>query len=129
MALLVAIVYPAVGIAFAELDHLSAPAPIRIWRLAAWLGSAIAFGAHLAYEHLRLRSSPLRAAFHVALAVAIGAFALAVWVNLRLRWLGSTQQSPLAPWALVLFPLVTGVPAFLVSFATVAILDRVRPRR
>ena len=129
MALLIAIVYPAVGIAFAELDHLSASAPVRIWRLAAWLVSAVAFGSHLAYEQFRLRTPPLRAAFHVSLAVAIGAFALAVWVNLRVRWLGSSQQSPLAPWALVLFPLVTGVPAFLVSFATVAILDRVRPSR
>jgi len=125
VALLVAIVYPAVGIAFSELDQLSGSAPIRIWRLAAWLASAVAFGAHLAYEHLRLRTSPLRAAFHVSLAVAIGAFALAVWVNLRGHWLGTSQQSPLAPLALVLFPLVTGGPAFLVSLATMAILGRV----
>jgi hypothetical protein len=126
IALLVAIVYPAVGIGFAALDNLSGPAPIRTWRLAAWFVSAAAFGAHLAYEHLRLRSSPLRAALHASSAVAVGAFVLAVWVNVRIYWVGSGEESPLAPLALVLFPMVTGVPAFVVALATVAILVRLR---
>jgi hypothetical protein len=126
VALLVAIVYPAVGIAFAVLVNLSGSTPILIWRLAAWFVSAAAFGAHLAHEHLRLRSSPLRAALHASSAVAVGAFVLAVWVNVRGYLVASGQESLLAPLALVLFPLVTGVPAFVVALATMAILVRLR---
>lgn len=129
LALLVAIVYPVVGITFAVLDNQSASSPIRIWRLAAWFVSAAAFGVHLVYEHLRLRTSPLRAALHTSVAVAVGAFLLAVWVNLHGHWVASSHQSPLAPLALVLFPLVTGVPAFVVALVAVTILARVRGRR
>ena len=128
LALLVAIVYPAVGIAFAVLDNQSAPAQIRIWRLAAWLVSAAAFWAHLAYEQFRLRTSPLRGALHVSLAVAIGAFALAVWVNLHGLWAASIHPSRFAPLALVLFPLLTGVPAFFVALVAGAALARLRGR-
>lgn len=128
MALLVAVVYPAVGITFALLDRLSGPAPIRFWRLAAWFACALAFAAHLAWEHLRAPSSPRLAALHVSFAVALGAFALAVWVNLHLHWVGASRASPHAPWALLVFPLVTGLPAFLVALAGAAILVRLRHR-
>src|SRR5690349_13546128 len=81
VAMLVAVVYPVVGVAFAALGNLSASHEMVVaWRLAAWLVSAAAFAAHLGYEHFRLRSSPLRAALHVSAAVALGAFLLAVWV-------------------------------------------------
>lgn len=127
-ALLVAVVYPAVGIAFAMLDRLPSFASIRVWRLAAWFVSAVAFGAHLAYERLRLRSSTLRAALHASFAVALGAFFLAIWVNIHGRVAGS-QQSPLAPLALVLFPLITGIPAFLVAVAGMTVLSHMRQHR
>lgn len=128
-ALLVAAVYPAVGILFAVLDQQSAPGQIRFWRLAAWLASAVAFGVHLLYEQFRLRSSPLRAALHASLAVALGAFLLAVWVNLHGYWAASSPPSRFAPLALVLFPLVTGVPAFFVALVAGVVLARVRGRR
>jgi hypothetical protein len=125
----VAIVYPVVGITFAALANPSASHEMRVtWRLAAWLVSAAAFAAHLGYEHFRLRSSPPRAALHVAVAVALGAFALAVWVIVHGQWGGSSHQSPLAPLALVVFPAVTGVPAFVVAFLTAAVLARIRRR-
>jgi len=126
LALLVALVYPAVGVLFAVLDNQSAPAQIRIWRLAAWLVSATAFGVHLGYEHFRLRTSPLRAALHVSLAVAIGAFVLAVWVNLHGYWAASSHQSPFAPLALIAFPVITGVPAFVVALIVCALLAKTR---
>lgn len=129
LALLVAVVYPVVGVTFSLLDQQSAPAPIRIWRLAAWLVSAAAFSAHLVYEQVRLRTSPLQAALHTSLAVALGAFALAVWVNLHGHWAASSHPSRFAPLALVLFPLVTGIPAFFVVLVAGAILARVRGRR
>jgi hypothetical protein len=124
-----AVVYPVVGITFAALANPSASSEMRVtWRLAAWLVSAAAFAAHLAYEYFRLQSSPLRAALHVSVAVALGAFALAVWVNVHAHWGASRQQSPLAPWALVVFPAVTGAPAFVVALVAVAVLARTRRR-
>jgi len=129
VAMLVAIVYPVVGITFAALANPSASHEMVVaWRLAAWLVSAAAFAAHLGYEHFRLRSSPLRAALHVAVAVALGAFLLAVWVNVHAHWGASGHQSPFAPLALVVFPVVTGVPAFLVGFVAVAVLARMGRR-
>jgi hypothetical protein len=125
-----AIVYPVVGITFAALANPSASNEMRVnWRLAAWLASAAAFAAHLGYEHFRLRNSPPRAALHVSAAVALGAFALAVWVNVHAHWSGaSSHQSPLAPLALVVFPAVTGVPAFVVALVALAVLARMRRR-
>jgi len=129
VAMWFAIVYPVVGIAFAALANPSVSHGMRInWRLAAWVVSAAAFAAHIGYEHFRLRSSPARAAFHVSLAVALGAFALAVWVLVHAHWVASSHQRPLAPWALLLFPAVTGVPAFVVALVAVAVLARTRPR-
>jgi len=130
VAMLFAIVYPVVGITFAALASPSASNQMRLtWRLAAWLLSATAFAAHIGYEHFRLRNSPLRAALHVAMAVALGAFVLAVWVNVHAHWVAASHQSPLAPLALVLFPAVTGIPAFVVALVALAVLARTRPAR
>lgn len=129
-AMFFAVVYPIVGIAFAALASPSASNQMRVtWRLAAWLISIAAFAIHLGYEHSRLRSSPLRAALHVSGAVALGGFLLAVWVNVHGHWVAAGHQSSLAPWALVVFPLVTGVPAFVVALVAVAVLDRMMERR
>ena len=126
-AMLVAIVYPVVGIVFALPANSAASNEVRFaWRLAAWLVSAATFAAHIAYEHFRSRNPPLRAALHVSLAVALGAFILAVWVNVHAHWVASAHQSPLAPLALIAFPAVTGIPAFLVALAAVAVLARAR---
>jgi hypothetical protein len=130
MASLVSIAYPVVGVAFAALANPSASSEMRVfWRLAAWLVSAGVAAAHLGYEHFRLRSSPFRAALHVAGAVAAGAFLLAVWVNVHAHWVALSHQSPLAPLALVVFPVVTGVPAFVVARVAVFILARMRGSR
>jgi hypothetical protein len=129
VALCFALVYPVVGLAFAALANPSASHQVRVGsRLAAWVVCAAVFAAHLGYEHFRLRSSPFRAAVHVSVAVALGAFALAVWVNVNVHWGGSSHQSPLAPLALVVFPAVTGVPAFVVARLALALLARTRRR-
>ena len=128
-ALLVGILYAIVGIVFGALANPSlSHQAVVMWRLAAWLVSAAAFAAHLGYEHFRLRNPPLRAALHVAVAVALGAFLLAVWVIVHAHWVASNHQSPRAPWALVVFPVVTGVPAFVVALVVVAVLARMRRR-
>lgn len=128
VAMFFAFVYPVAGIAFAALaGHSASHAMLVTWRLAAWVVCAAAFAAHLGYELFRLRSPSLRAAWHVSAAVALGAFVLAVWVNIQ-HWGDSVHQSPLAPWALVAFPAVTGVPAFVVALVAGAGLARIRRR-
>src|SRR5262245_51147291 len=122
-----ALVYPTVGITFAAPLHPSSShAAVLAWRLAAWFVSAATFAIHLGYELLRLRSSPVRGAIHTSAAVGLGAFLLAVWVNVHAHW---STAAPLAPWALVLFPAVTGVPAFLVGLVALEVLGAIGRRR
>ena len=112
--------YALVGIVFAV------PAThVRAWRLVAWLVSAIAYAAHIAYERLRLQNSPGSAALHVAFAVALGAFGVAVGANIHSLSAGSTQHRQLLLLALAIWPVITALPAFLVAFATNMFLARV----
>src|SRR6184192_4510046 len=80
--ILVAVSDVVTGIGFAaraKSDHM------RLWRLAAWLASALVAAAHIGYEHYRLGSSPRPTALHAAGAVALGAFGLALAANVH--WL------------------------------------------
>lgn len=121
-ALLLGLAYFLVGRGFA------APAShVRVWRLAAWLVSGALFAAHIAYEHFRLRHAPRSTALHAALAVALGAFGLAVAGALHALLTTSTLRRS---WllAFVVWPLATAVPAFLVALAAGVVLARL-PRR
>ena len=122
VAFLVAVVYLLVGIGFAiPRTH------VRVWRLAAWLASAAAYAAHLGYEHFRLRTAPRAVPLHAALAVAIGAFALAVAAIVHRLWAG-VPTPPSRFLAFVVWPIVTGVPAFLVARVAGALLVRLTGR-
>ena len=121
-ALLLGLTYFLVGRGFA------APAShVRVWRLAAWLVSGALFAAHIAYEHFRLRHAPRSTALHAALAVALGAFGLAVAGALHALLTTSTLR---LSWllAFVVWPLATAVPAFLVALVAGAVLAHL-PRR
>lgn len=86
----------------------------QAWRFAAWVVSFFIYTTHFRYERARPSSPPRVVALHVATAVAIGAFGIAVAGMMR----SLTTQGSLKPtWllALVLFPAVTAVPAFLVA--------------
>ena len=120
-AVLVALIYPLIGITFALPAHGAATRP---WRLAAWLASAVVFAAHVRFEHSRFRDLPSRAALHVSAAVAMGAFLLAVWINVHL-WFAGGQQSPRPLLALLIFPLVTGLPAFVVGLVLLFLFARI----
>jgi hypothetical protein len=115
--------YFVAGIVFAALAKSAVSTEMRsAWRLAAWVVSAVGFAAHLRYEHVLLRSSPRTTAFHVALAVGLGAFALAVSASLHAR---ATQHSfPMI--ALAIWPVVTALPAFVVALAVAVLLTRTR---
>jgi hypothetical protein len=126
--ILLGVVYLVASITFGALAGRSASNHMRItWRLAAWLTSAAAFAAHIRYEHFRLRNSPLTTALHASLAAALGAFAVAVAANLHAQWAASSNQRLLA-LALVAFPAVTAVPAFVAALAGAAVLARTRRR-
>ena len=113
-------VYVFVGIVFAmPTDH------VKVWRLAAWAVSVIAYAAHVCYERFRLRNSPLSAALHVASAAALGAFGLAVGAIIHSMSVGSTNEHRrLLLFALGLWPLITALPAFLVALAASCVLAR-----
>ena len=112
--------YALVGIVFAvPATHMQA------WRLAAWVVSAIGYAAHIGYERFRLQNSPGSAALHVAFAVALGAFGLAVGANIHSLSAGSTQHRHLLLLSLGIWPIITALPAFLVAFGTNMVLARV----
>ena len=120
-ALILGAVYALVGIGFALPAY-----HVKLWRLAAWVVSAIAYATHICYEHFRLHNSPRSAALHVASAVALGAFGLAVGANIHSLSLCSTNEHRhhLLLLSLGLWPVITAVPAFLVALGTSLVLAR-----
>jgi hypothetical protein len=118
---LVGIGYVLVGIAFPQ-----PAAHLRAWRLAAWAVCGAAYAAHILYERVRLRQAPLPAAVHVALAVAIGAFGLAVSANIHSWSVDSTgSHRKLLLLSLGIWPVMSALPAFVVAFGTSVALKHV----
>src|SRR3989454_12529103 len=119
--ILVAVAYVAIGIVFAALaanaNH------VRLWRLAAWLASAAVAAAHIGYEQYRLRGSPRPTALHAAGAVGLGGFGLALAANVH--WLFAATRGPRSPLlALLVWPVITAIPALLVALVVAALLAR-----
>ena len=126
--LLLAVVYLVVGFGFAALGNSSATIQMRdFWRLAAWVVSAVVYLAHIWYEHFRLRNSPRTTALHTSSAAAIASFGLAVAANIHAQFVSSSNPTMLA-LSLVLWPLLTIVPAFGVAFIFASGLARWRKR-
>src|SRR5262245_1609095 len=121
MALVFGLAYLLIGRLFPQ------PAEsLRAWRLAAWVASAAVFAVHIGYEHFVERHAPRVIAWHAALAVAIGAFGLAVAGMMHSLATGSAVRTA---WllALIAWPLITAVPAFLAALAAGAVLARLTP--
>lgn len=117
-ALLFGVAYFLIGRLFAlPTDH------VQVWRLAAWFVCGVAYALHIGYEHFRLRNAPRLMALHVALAVAIGAFGLAVAGMIHSL---STAPAIRPAWllALVAWPAVTAIPAFFGAFLAAKVLAR-----
>lgn len=122
VALLLGLVYFLIGRVFAvPSSH------VRVWRLAAWIISAVAYSAHIWYEHSRLRSSPRFTALHVAVGVAIGGLTLALAGMIRSLSTGSGIR-PSWLLALIIWPAATALPAFVVALVAAAALTRLRPQ-
>jgi len=123
--ILFAMVYLVVGVVFPN-----PPASNKMqfmWRLTAWLICAVAFAIHIGLAYFRFQNSLRGTALQAALSVALGAFGLAVAANIHALMTGTGNRRLLA-LALVIWPLLTGVPAFLVAFVATALLARVRPQ-
>ena len=126
--ILLGAVYFVFGIAFAALAGSAGSNSMReTWNRLGFVASAIAFALHIGYEHFRLRNSSLITASHASIAVALGAFALALNANIHGYRVGSSNQRLLA-FALVAWPAITGVPAFVVALVTAAGLTLIRRR-
>jgi hypothetical protein len=120
MVLLLGALYFVFGVVFAAFARWSASSAMHeTWNRLGFLASAIAFALHIGYEHFRLRTSPLVTASRVAIAVALGAFALAVSANIHGYRVGSSNKRLLA-FALLAWPAITAIPAFVVSLVAAA---------
>jgi len=129
-AIVLGFVYCALGVIFGVMAGYAGGGRATVaWRLAAWVGSAIIYAAHIVYEQFRLRNSPGVVAFHAATAAAVGGFGLAVMAALhRASSSPSGASMHLYALALVAWPLITGLPAFIVALVLSEILARI-PRR
>src|SRR5882762_6121832 len=120
---LVAGAYVAIGVVFAALAQSAGGDQVRLWRLAAWVASAVVAAAQIWYEHYRVGSSPRPTALHAAGAVALGAFGLALAANVH--WLFAATRGPRSPLlALLVWPVITAIPALLVALVVAALLAR-----
>ncbi len=123
--LLLCVVYSVAGILFGTLaGQATSHQALIAWRWAAWVVSAAAFGAHIVYEQVRLRSSPRITALHVSSAAGLGAFALAVAANVH-ALTASAHQHSLA-LSLAIWPVITALPAFVVALVLAILFARAR---
>jgi hypothetical protein len=116
--------YATVGISF---PNPSAPRETQLmWRLAAWITSTIIFGIQIWYEHFRFHNLPRTTALHVAIAAALGAFALAVAANIHALYTIVDYRYLLVA-SLILWPIIIGVPAFVFAIIIATILAKIKP--
>jgi len=126
-ALVYALIYLAIGLVFGALAGRSGFGGARVWRFAAWLCSAIAFGTHVQFERVTTGRSAVSSAWHAAVGAAVGAFALALSAIIHRQVVG-LPRSGLLGAALVVWPCIVLVPAFLVGLAGATLMQpRGRP--
>ncbi len=113
---LVGLAYPLVGVLTGELAGSAQSTQGRnVWRLVGWGLSLGVFVAHLLYERLRRQELPRCASLRAATAVALGAFVLALVGPVRNYW-GTERFAGVAVLSLVLWPIITGLPALVVAW-------------
>ena len=119
-AVLLGLAYFVINFAFGKFAAWSASDSMWItWNRLAFFICVVAFAFHIGYEHFRLRNSPRVTASHVSIAVALGAFALALAGNIH--DLGSASgYRPRMLIALAAWPFLTAVLAFIVALGLAA---------
>lgn len=124
---LAGVAYVVIGVGFSLLDDSPDPTQVLLWRLGAWIASAAVAVAQIAYEHYRLGSTPRPLALRAAGAVALGALGLAVAANVHAFVAGTPRPVSLLA-ALVAWPVMTALPAFVAALIAAFALRRVSPR-
>jgi hypothetical protein len=121
--LIIGVIYCLDGIVFGMFAGWSKSHTMAIvWRLASWLTCAVLFAVHIWYEHYRFSNSPRKTALHTSSAAGIGAFGLAVAANIHAQFVSSANQILLA-LSLVIWPILTALPAFIVALVITSILQ------
>ena len=120
-AILIGIVYALIGVFFGVPNT-----HVQAWRYAAWIASAIVYATHIYYEYFRQRNSAKSTALHVAIAVAIGGLALAIGAVFHSFFVSPNYSRWRFGLALVLWPVLTGLPAFVVALAITVLLNLFR---
>ena len=126
--LIIGAIYCIDGIVFGKFAGWSkSPVMVFIWRLAAWLTCGSLFAAHIWYEYFRYSDSPLKTALYTSSAAAVGAFGLAVAANIHAQFVTSANQLLLA-LSLIIWPILTAVPAFIIVFVLTSIIQHIHNR-
>jgi hypothetical protein len=124
VVLIVAAAYLIIGFGFADIGNNASSSQIqRFWRVAAWGVSFVVFVAHIRYEHSKFHNAAPTTALHASLAAAIASFGLAVSANIHAQFVTSGNPTMLA-LSLLLWPILTMVPAFGVAFIIASGLAR-----
>jgi hypothetical protein len=101
--------YAGIGVGTAALaGATSSSAAVKSWRLVAWAVSLAIFIIHVAVEHTQWRRR-VSSALHVAVAVALGAFGVALLGPVRSQW-GEPQLMRVATLSLVVWPFLGESP-------------------
>ena len=125
--MLVGVGYFAIGFVTVAISRHVASSGLKPTRLAAWGISAVVFAAHIWYEARRAGGAPARTALRNALAVAVGGFLLAAVATMHALSAGTARPVPQLI-ALVAWPALLAVPAFLVAWAVSATLAKAAAR-
>jgi len=113
--LLIGVIYVIVGVTTGTLAGTTVSNRMQfIWRLSAFIISAGVLTLHVAYEHFRLRNPVRTTTCHSAIAAAIGGLGLALAANIH-DLTSASGYRPRMLIALVAWPFITAVPAFIVA--------------
>jgi hypothetical protein len=116
-----------VGLVFAAVANGAPSTRLRaMWRFSAWAISGGVFLWHIGHIGDRTAQTPVTTAIRAAISVALAGFALAVVASLHSRSPNSPHSAMLSTSALVVWPLMLGIPAFTVALAIGALLARRR---
>jgi succinate dehydrogenase hydrophobic anchor subunit len=94
---------------------------VQAWRYAAWVVCAFVFVAQIGYERLSRGSAALALASRAGLASAIGGLGLAIAATIH-DYMTRSAIRPGMFIALIVWPLITGIPAFVAAWVLGATL-------
>jgi hypothetical protein len=123
------LIYLVIGILSALITNPMEPTGMQTsLRLLALALAIAAFVYHIRLELFKSNNSILRTALYAAIATAIGTFLLAVMANIH-SILTAAENKDQLPLALIVWPAVTGLLAFLGGSVVAKIFSLIRLRR